>query len=80
MSLRICANGHITGMRKCGMCGTDAGAPIGQQPRPASMNRSDRRRLNAQLDREGVANYDRSRRETRVGSGPMGPNKVANIP
>jgi hypothetical protein len=26
MSLRICAKGHLTGQRHCGMCGADADA------------------------------------------------------
>lgn len=77
--LRVCTKGHLTGTRHCVMCGADAGATL-EQNRPMSINRKFRRQLGAAWDRLGLPNYDKSRRETRVGAGVHGPNKIQNIP
>jgi hypothetical protein len=71
----ICANGHMTGSRRCGQCGAD---------RKRRMEPGDGKVLLAkhQLPRgpHGEEDWLRQlRRETQVGSGPLGPNKIGNI-
>ena len=70
--LGICTNGHMTGSRRCGLCGADRESWAPGNGAVAVAKHA--------IVKGPIEHPDRLlRRETRVGSGPLGPNTIRNV-